>query len=221
VRVRGYNEVMDVTVVRRAVESEIARSFDPQHRFAVRHLDGTPIGDVTRPGSEEDLREAGVLVLLFPRDGELYLVLTKRTDHLVEHAGQISFPGGAREEEDGDLVETALREAAEEIGVATEEVHVIGELAPVYIYVSNFKVIPVVGLVKEPVEWIPDPFEVAEVLEVPVRTFLDEEAVEEEEREFRFGTKIVPYFRYEEHKIWGATARMINTFADSIRAVLD
>ena len=110
---------------------------------------------------------ASVLVPLVQRDDGLHVLLTRRTDHLHDHAGQISFPGGRQEPEDEDETATALRETQEEIGLDPHHVEILGRL-PVYTTITRFVVTPVVALVRPPFELRLDPFEVAEAFEVPL-----------------------------------------------------
>jgi 8-oxo-dGTP pyrophosphatase MutT (NUDIX family) len=160
---------------------------------------------------------ASVLVPLVQRGEGLTLLLTQRTAHLRDHAGQISFPGGRAEPSDADAVDTALRETEEEVGLARRHVEVIGAL-PVYRTVTNFDVTPVVALVQPPFEIRPDTFEVAEVFEVPL-SFLMTPAhhrrhvfeLEGHRREFLS----MPWPRPDgqgEYFIWGATAAMLRNF---------
>jgi len=158
--------------------------------------------------SDREIRPAAVLVPLVRREGGLTVLFTRRTAHLNEHAGQISFPGGRSEPGDAYAAETALREAAEEIGLAAERVEVLGELHK-YVTVTGYRVTPVVGLVNPPLELRLDDFEVAEVFEVPLEFVLDpanhlRNSIVHEGRERRYYA--IPYRQYY---IWGATAGMI------------
>jgi 8-oxo-dGTP pyrophosphatase MutT (NUDIX family) len=160
---------------------------------------------------------ASVLVPLVQRD-ELTVLLTQRTEHLTDHAGQISFPGGRAESYDADEVATALREAQEEIGLDPSVVEVLGRL-PIYTTGSGFIVTPVVGLLPPDQPLAPDPNEVAEVFEVPL-SFLMNPAhhrrhqvdVEGLRREFLSMAWHGPGHRHHEERryfIWGATAAML------------
>ena len=154
------------------------------------------------------LRAAAVLVPIVECEEGLRVLFTQRTEHLTQHAGQISFPGGRSEPGDAYAAETALREAAEEIGLAAERVEVLGELHK-YVTVTGYRVTPVVGLVTPPLELRPDDFEVAEVFEVPLEFLLDpvnhqRNSVVHEGRERRYYA--IPYRQYY---IWGATAGML------------
>jgi 8-oxo-dGTP pyrophosphatase MutT (NUDIX family) len=158
--------------------------------------------------SDREIRPAAVLVPLVRREGGLTVLFTRRTAHLNEHAGQISFPGGRSEPGDAYAAETALREAAEEIGLAAERVEVLGELHK-YVTVTGYRVTPVVGLVNPPLALRLDDFEVAEVFEVPLEFVLDpanhlRNSIVHEGRERRYYA--IPYRQYY---IWGATAGMI------------
>jgi len=157
---------------------------------------------------DREIRSAAVLVPVVRRESGLTVLFTRRTAHLSDHAGQISFPGGRSEPGDTGAAETALREAAEEIGLAPAQVEVLGELSE-YVTVTGYRVTPVVGLVNPPLELRLDEFEVAEVFEVPLEFLLDPEnhqrnSVVHEGRERRYYA--VPYRQYY---IWGATAGML------------
>lgn len=130
--------------------------FDPEHP-----------GDGDVFAADQARTEAAVLVPLVQRPDGLHVLLTRRTDHLRDHAGQISFPGGRSEPEDGSPQATALREAQEEVGLDPKQVEVIGQM-PVYTTVTNYVVTPVVALVHTPFELTLDSFEVAESFEVPL-----------------------------------------------------
>jgi 8-oxo-dGTP pyrophosphatase MutT (NUDIX family)/ribosomal protein S18 acetylase RimI-like enzyme len=158
------------------------------------------------------VRQAGVLVLLFPDDlGEGRVLLTVRVPHLSAHAGEISFPGGSAEPGDADPVVTALREAAEEIGLDPEAcgLQVVGALERFLIPVSGFRVTPVVALAERRPDCRPDPNEVARIIEPAVEAFLPDAPVELEERVIR--ERLIRYGVYpvEGERVWGATARML------------
>jgi len=122
---------------------------------------------IERRFNERQPTDASVLVPLILRDDELTVLLTQRTDHLTDHPGQISFPGGRAEPEDADAIATALREAQEEIGLHARHIDVLGAL-PTYTTGTGFVVTPVVALIEPPFTIEADPFEVAEVFEVPL-----------------------------------------------------
>jgi 8-oxo-dGTP pyrophosphatase MutT (NUDIX family) len=163
---------------------------------------------------DRPVRQAAVLVPLVRREDGLAVLLTRRTDHLHDHAGQISFPGGRSDPEDADAIATALREAREEVGIEAAQVEVIGRL-PIYTTVTAYEVTPIVGLLDPPQALRLDPFEVAEVFEVPLAFLMDpahhrRHAVEFQEVSRRFLS--MPWRRDvsgDEYFIWGATAAML------------
>jgi len=181
-------------------------------RFAEpRTVEPLATGDGHLWRSPEEIRPAAVLVPIVRRENGLTVLLTRRTAHLNDHAGQISFPGGRSEPADAGAAETALRETAEEIGLAAARVEVLGEL-PQYVTITGYRVTPVVGLVTPPLDLRPDDFEVAEVFEVPLTFLLDpanhqSNWVRYEGRERRYYA--MPYRQYY---IWGATAGMLMNF---------
>ncbi len=156
-------------------------------------------------GPEDGYARAAVLVLLVLYPDGPRLVYTRRTNHVLHHKGEISFPGGACEDGDPDPVATALRETWEEIGVNPADVEVLGELDEI-ITRSNFIVTPVVGAVKGPYTFRPNPVEVAEIIEVPVDELLKPENVVLEPRQVRGEWVVVPTYYYRGHRIFGATA---------------
>ena len=155
-----------------------------------------------------DLRPAGVLIPVVDRPDGLTVLFTRRTDHLHAHAGQISFPGGGAEQGDDSIVDTALRETREEIGLDVQHVEVIGTLHE-YRTVSGYRVTPVVALVHPPFTLAPDVFEVAEIFEVPLSHLLDPRN-HRRERLIRDGRAREYYsVPYRHYYIWGATAGML------------
>ncbi len=163
-------------------------------------------GHLWRPA--EALRPAAVLVPVMQRGAGLTILLTQRTDHLYDHAGQISFPGGRAETRDASPADTALRETDEEIGLPQSLVEVLGEL-PEYTTVTGYRVIPVVGLVSAPPVLKLDAFEVAEAFEVPLAFFLD--PTNHQRNTLQYQGRIRHYYAmpYEQRYIWGATAGML------------
>ncbi len=172
-----------------------------------------------RPGSERILepglncRHAGVLVLLYPGPtGELMLVLTRRTETVNHHRGQISLPGGAVEAGE-TFVAAALREAREELGVPSAAVEVLGALSPVYIPHSDFCLHPVVGALSQRPTFEPCASEVAEVIEAPLRELLDPTTVCCETWDLHGQPTRVPLYAFGAHKVWGATAMILAELA--------
>jgi 8-oxo-dGTP pyrophosphatase MutT (NUDIX family) len=160
---------------------------------------------------EATSRKAGVLILLHVKDGRLSLLLTRRTERVLHHRGQISLPGG--EQHPGESVEaTALRETAEELGPDLGAVRVLGRLTPLYIPPSNYCIYPTVAFVPGTLAFRLQPEEVDELIEVPVDRLADPAAVRKEV--WRYGGRDVdvPFYEFEGHKIWGATAMVLAEF---------
>lgn len=151
---------------------------------------------------------AAVLVPVVNQPRGPTLLFTQRTAHLYDHAGQISFPGGRVDDGDPSRVATALREAEEETGLDSQRVEIIGQL-PDYDIMTGFRVTPVVGWIEPPFEISPDPFEVADVFEVPLAFFLDPANHQRHTREINGITRHYYAMPYGERYIWGATAGML------------
>jgi len=167
-------------------------------------------------GRAAELRQAAVLVPLVDHPDGLTIIFTQRTTHLAAHAGQISFPGGGFEPCDVDATACALRETGEEIGLPPEKVDVLGRL-DTYITRTGFEITPVVGVIRPPVTFAPDPFEVAEVFEVPLEFFLEPGNLRKEGREFQGARRHFYVFPYQDRYIWGATAGMLVNLVDVLR----
>ncbi|WP_298625543.1 CoA pyrophosphatase [uncultured Zoogloea sp.] len=176
-----------------------------RHRFADDKGFDSPVEEGIPSGP---LRPAAVLVPIVLRESEPTLLLTRRTDHLHHHPGQVSFPGGRVEAQDTSPIETALRETEEEISLARRHVELLGCL-PQYRTGTGFDVTPVVGLVTPPFELSPDAFEVAEVFEVPLSFLLDEANHQLHRVEVRGKLREYYAMPYGDYFIWGATAGMI------------
>jgi 8-oxo-dGTP pyrophosphatase MutT (NUDIX family) len=164
-------------------------------------------------------KAASVLIPLVLRDDGLSLLLTHRAAHLNNHAGQISFPGGRVEANDVSSVETALREAQEEIGLDRQHVDVIGSL-PQYRTATGYDVSPVIALIQPPFTLTPDPIEVASIFEVPLSFLMD--AKNHQRRLVELpngaGTRTFYAMPYQQHFIWGATAGMLRNLFHLMRA---
>ena len=172
-------------------------------------------GDKTYQEAGDTCLHAGVLVLIYPREGGLHLVLTRRTTQMVHHQAQISFPGGQMDKGES-AIETALREAEEELNVRPTEVRVLGELTPLYIPPSNYCIYPVVAAAEKKPDFRPSPQEVAELIEVPLGHLLDARNIKKETWPLRGLNVVVPFYSFQEHKIWGATAMVLSELLDLI-----
>lgn len=189
-------------------------------------LDGPALSAKTLPsdmfiaGYDEDWkvgRQAAVLIPLLARQGGLSIFFTKRPESMKEHPGQISFPGGRREGADKSLVETALREAHEEVGMAPDLVQIVGQLAP-YRTITKYEVTPVIGVVDPRFSPTLDTREVEAVFEAPLAFFLDEQNLQTRERLYKGKPRPYYYFDYNEFHIWGATAAMLINFREAVFA---
>ncbi len=175
-------------------------------------------GDFAVAGTAREQRPlmpAAVLVPLVERPAGLTVLLTQRTDHLIHHGGQISFPGGRVEKHDISPVETALRETEEEIGLHRRYVEVIGFLDQ-YQTVTGFLITPVVSFVLPAFELQPDPFEVADVFEVPLHFVLNPHNHERRNMVVNGQQRRFYVIPYEDRYIWGATAAMLVSFAQRL-----
>ena len=162
-----------------------------------------------------NLTPAAVLFPIVRRPEGDTVLLTRRTAHLRDHAGQVSFPGGRVETQDGSPLETALRETKEEIGLHRRHIEVLGYL-PEYRTGTGFSVIPVVALVEPPFELEPDSFEVAEVFEVPLVFLLDQNNHQRHAVHLRGALRHYFAMPYENYFIWGATAGMIRSLSERL-----
>lgn len=160
-----------------------------------------------------DVKLGGVLILLYPKNGSIYMPLTERNKYPGVHSGQISLPGGKKERQDADLIETAIRETTEEIGVPSEAMHVLGNLSELYIQASNFKVLPTVGYVTQSPKFINDEREVANLLEVKLDDLLNPEIQFSKQMKVRSDLELyIPYFDVQDQMVWGATAMILSEF---------
>ena len=158
---------------------------------------------------------AAVLLPLFEKEGECCILFTKRTHLVKHHKGEISFPGGMFDKEDADLERTALREASEEIGLGERDAQILGALDDI-VTVTEFIVTPFVGVVPYPYPFKLSPVEIAELIEVPLATLLDPNCFGEKEIIQNERKRRVEAYQYNDHNIWGATARILKQFLDLI-----
>jgi 8-oxo-dGTP pyrophosphatase MutT (NUDIX family) len=166
--------------------------------------------------------KAGVLALFYPdTEHQTNLALILRNTYNGVHSGQVGFPGGKLEDQDGSLKEAAIRETHEEIGVVLEQIEVIKELTEVYIPPSNFYVKPFIGITKETPNFIREESEVKEIIEVYLHHFIDDNNVITKSVSTSYNIEVeVPAFLLNDHVVWGATAMMMSEIKDLLKEVL-
>jgi len=157
---------------------------------------------------------SAVLVSVYRKNGEYYILLTKRTEKVKDHKGQISFPGGAYEEADGTLVNTALRECAEEIGLAAEAVEILGELDDTVTITSGFIISPFVAAIPWPYPLKADPTETEAIIEAPISALLDKDCLRQTTHVVNGREVTTNSYQYQGNIIWGATAGILRQFLD-------
>lgn len=167
-------------------------------------------GDLPYDAAPLTARHSGVLILFYPYQDAVYLPLILRPTYNGVHSGQVGFPGGGQESQDADLIETALREAYEEIGVHPTSVTVLGQLSPLYVFASNNLVHPTVAWIDERPSFHPDPHEVALLIETPLADLLNLANRRLETWQLRDRTAEVPFFHIQEQTVWGATAMILS-----------
>ncbi len=165
-------------------------------------------------------RRAGVLLIFYPRDNSPYILFTKRSNEVAEHKGEISFPGGAYDREDETILQTALRESREELGLNVGEFEILGELDDVYVPPTRFLITPFIAFVNQPPKPKPSASEISEVIEIPVLELLNPSIFREELREPEGMKRYLQFYNYEEYVIWGATARILKQFLDLVSIII-
>ena len=168
--------------------------------------------------TDSRLKPSAVLLPIFKKDGKCHILFTKRTDHLANHKGQISFPGGGRHNNDKSLMETALRESWEEIGLRQSDVKIIGELDDAATTTSLFCITPFVGIIPYPYEFKRDTFEVEEIFDVSLEDLMKADKKEEMVEVGGVQIKVISY-EVDGHVIWGATAWILTEFLTILRNV--
>lgn len=162
---------------------------------------------------------SAVLILLFPIREDIHFFLTKRTDTVQYHKGQISLPGGAKEEGE-ELIGTALRETDEEIGISSDSIQIIGQLTPLLVPVTGFQIHPFIGFSEHKPETATDPMEVESVFSVSIHSLVHQKTHQLEERTLRGHLYQVPYYHLNNKKVWGATSMILSEFKTVLNTIL-
>jgi len=176
--------------------------------------------EVTFPNTRETAIPAAVLILLFPFEDDIQFFLTKRTEDVEHHKGQISLPGGIRENNES-LHETALRETKEEIGIDPNTIMNLGSLTPFFIPVTGYIVHPFIGWCKEKPSTKVHDVEVNQLFSVSISELLDENILQNEEWNIRGYDAIVPYYNFGKCKVWGATAAILSEFKLILKGIVN
>lgn len=163
--------------------------------------------------------DAGVMLLIYPLSGELTTVFMQRTEYPGLHSGQISFPGGRFEHDDIDLRTTALRETEEEFGINAPSIDVLGKLSPLFIPVSCIEVHPYIGYLAERPMFLPNPKEVACLIEVKISDLLKASIIKKKPHLYKDFNGSIPYYEVNGSHIWGATAMILAEFTEVIRKI--
>lgn len=169
--------------------------------------------------SDKRLAEAAVLVPIFCEGGEYHILFTQRSDRVAYHKGQVSFPGGARSEVDSGLLDTALRESWEEIGLKAKDVEILGELDDITTVTSGFIISPFVAFIPCPYEFTMNRDEIDEIFDVPVSVLLHKANWRQEHHVIGDGVVITYSCEYRGRVIWGATAGIVRQFLDVWQSV--
>jgi 8-oxo-dGTP pyrophosphatase MutT (NUDIX family) len=161
--------------------------------------------------------QSAVLVPLFDKGGECHMLFTQRSNKVAYHKGQISFPGGAHSEADSGLLDTALRESWEEIGLKPEDAIVVGELDDIPTATSVFIISPFVAIIPYPYIFTPNPNEIVDIFDVPISALMDKANFRQEYTISEDEPSSAYVYEYDGRVIWGATARIVKQFLDIIR----
>jgi len=170
------------------------------------------------PFSKNNSKASAVLILLYLEDNEIHFFLTKRSNELEHHKGQISLPGGTQEENE-ELTHTALRETQEEIGINKTSISIIGSMTPLFVPVTGFMIHPFIGYSSNKLEPTPDPSEVEAIFSVNISDLLNEANQTIEKRNIRGYDVEVPYFKLNNYEVWGATSMILSEFRDLIKSI--
>ncbi|MGY5351390.1 NUDIX hydrolase [Wenyingzhuangia sp. IMCC45533] len=168
----------------------------------------------------KDARKAGVMVLLYPKENnKTHILLTKRANYKGTHGNQISFPGGKYDINDSSLRQTSLRETNEEVGINDTDITIVKSLTPIYIPPSNFKVSPYLGMINDIPNFVNN-YEVAEIIDLPAEHLLQDRSITTFTKNTAGGSQQnIPCFAFNDHKIWGATAMILNEVKEVLKNI--
>ncbi|MEO8239008.1 MAG: CoA pyrophosphatase [Flavobacterium sp.] len=172
--------------------------------------------------SQKSPRIAAVMMLFYPKNGKTHLILIVRNAYDGVHSSQIAFPGGKYEVSDVNFQETALRETHEEVGISSEKIEIIKQFTPMYIPPSNFLVHPFLGISSQELSFYPDIREVADIIELPLSVFLNDEIIIEATLSTSYAANVlVPAFNIQNHVVWGATAMILSELRDVLKITFE
>ena len=177
-----------------------------------------PIGQRFKMEYDSPPKKGAVMIALYPDEGKIYFPLMQRPPYEGIHGGQVSLPGGKMEEADEDLIETAIRETYEEIGVKISDDEIIGSLSDLNVTASNFIVKPVVSILQRKPDFVKDPREVEAIFKAEVQHLIHPETLQETELTVAQEVRLkAPFFDIEERVVWGATAMILSEFVEILK----
>jgi 8-oxo-dGTP pyrophosphatase MutT (NUDIX family) len=214
------NEKLKLLELQQALEERLKYGLPGEEahlKMAPKSIEGSRL----RFTQNEKTRAGGVMIMLYEQNGEVFFPLIQRPNYDGVHGGQVSFPGGKREDNDTDTFHTAVRETEEEIGVPAKQIEIIGSLTEFFVGASNNLVLPVIGTSNDQPTFIPDQHEVSEVVEAKVSELLDDNLVKEKVITVGGGQVQLnsPYFDIQNKVVWGATAMMLSEFKDILKEI--
>ena len=168
--------------------------------------------------SKSKIRAAAVLILLYPYKKDWYFFLTKRSNNVGHHKGQISLPGGVVEKNESYQY-TSIRETHEEIGISMNEINIIGKLSSLHVPVSNFQIFPFIGYLDKKLDTTLNLNEVKEIFSVPINQLISDKSLKTQERLFSNEFLTVPYFSLCNEMVWGATSAILSEFKSIIKDI--
>jgi 8-oxo-dGTP pyrophosphatase MutT (NUDIX family) len=186
--------------------------------FAHQQMMAQPIGQRFKMEYDKPPKKGAVMIVLYPDEGKIYFPLMQRPPYQGVHGGQVSLPGGKKEKSDNNLIETAIRETFEEIGVKISDKEVIGTLSDLNVTASNFIVRPVVSILHKKPDFIRDPREVEQIFKAEVKHLIHPETLQVTELTVEQKVRLkAPFFDIEEKVVWGATAMILSEFVEILK----